>query len=204
VPVEKATGGAVALTGHRNYVDRAAMYRALDKIKAEKYYLGGARGFDTDALEYLAKTQPATIRTVVVPNRLIDQPTSAQEATRIYASEVIEMKNTGPGRYQVRNRYMVDHADRLEAFYDGRQTGGTVNTMNYAESKGVPVDINPLIEFDKNVIMEKSEGDFLEWLRDCERAAVSKMSVKSLVTVYLQKIPRERWKEILEQLHRLK
>ena len=37
------------------------------------------------------------------------------------------------GCYMKRNRYMVDHSSRVIAVYDGRTTGGTATTLQYAE-----------------------------------------------------------------------
>ena len=42
--------------------------------------------------------------------------------------------------YHVRNRYMVDESD-LVIVYDGRDTGGIVYTMNYAQDKGKTVQV---------------------------------------------------------------
>jgi len=36
---------------------------------------------------------------------------------------------------------MVDHADLVVAIYDGRTSGGTHYTMNYARKKGIPIHI---------------------------------------------------------------
>ena len=40
--------------------------------------------------------------------------------------------------FQIRNRWMVDHSMRVIAVYNG-SPGGTRNTINYAESKNIPV-----------------------------------------------------------------
>ena len=45
------------------------------------------------------------------------------------------------GCYFVRNRYMVDESSRVIAVYDGRDSGGTVFTMQYAHKKGKAVQI---------------------------------------------------------------
>ena len=45
------------------------------------------------------------------------------------------------GCYFVRNRYMVDESSRVIAVYDGRDSGGTVYTMQYARSKGKTVQV---------------------------------------------------------------
>lgn len=43
-----------------------------------------------------------------------------------------------------RNRYMVDHASRIIALYDGIPKGGTAQTLAYALRKGLKTDIIPL------------------------------------------------------------
>lgn len=40
--------------------------------------------------------------------------------------------------YQKRNEWMVDHASLIIALFSG-ENGGTLNTVKYAEKKGVPV-----------------------------------------------------------------
>ncbi len=40
--------------------------------------------------------------------------------------------------YQIRNEWMVDHSARVIAYYNGA-SGGTRNTIRYAEKKGVAV-----------------------------------------------------------------
>ena len=45
------------------------------------------------------------------------------------------------GCYHARNRYMVDHAEKVIAVYDGSQEGGTHMTITYARRKGVPVEL---------------------------------------------------------------
>lgn len=37
-----------------------------------------------------------------------------------------------PSVYSHRNRYMVEHSDRVIAVYDGREKGGTVRTIRFA------------------------------------------------------------------------
>ena len=134
----------IAISGHRVYPDRSALYSGLDRLHARRYYLGGARGVDTDALNYLADTQPGSIRHVVVPNRVIDQPAAAQAAIKKNATVITELKNTGRNRFQLRNRFMVDRSQRLSAFYDGRKSGGTYNTIKYARMRGKPVTLHSL------------------------------------------------------------
>lgn len=41
-----------------------------------------------------------------------------------------------PSCYMERNRYMVDHSQRVIAVYDGRKYGGTFSTIRYASAIG--------------------------------------------------------------------
>lgn len=204
MPEEIIKADIIGITGNRDYPDRAGLFRGLDKLQARQYYFGGARGADSDALEYIAKTQPVSSRTVVVPNTLAAQPVSTQGTTSRYATEVIELKNTGTDRYQIRNRYIVDHSNRVAAFTDGRKSGGTYNTIQYAESKGVPVDIQPLISMDKNVILAKGNDDFLFWMEQAEKAKVPQMAIKGIVVEYVKGMEPGRRAVILKAFHRLR
>ena len=52
--------------------------------------------------------------------------------------ETVVQDRYGPGCMQRRNRYMVDHAARLIAVFDG-QEGGTRRTVEYALRSGLEV-----------------------------------------------------------------
>lgn len=171
----------ITITGHRDYPDRAALYRGLDRYQARHYYFGGARGVDSDALEYLARTQPRSIRTVVVPNRLIDQPLSSQAITRRYATEIIELRNTGPDRYMIRNNYMVDRSTRVRAFYDFRGYGGTKNTMDYALKEGKPLSVQPLREFSFKEFTSMKKEEFQDWVLRMKELKVDLPSIKKII-----------------------
>jgi hypothetical protein len=194
----------VAFTGNRDYTDRAALYKGIDQVKAERWYFGGARGADNDALEYLSRTQPGTERVVVTPNRLIDQPFSVQETIRTRSTQIVELKNTGPDRFQVRNKYMVDQADKVVAFNDGRTTGGTANTIRYAESVGKPVEMIRWQDVDMNDIMAKNEDDLLDWIELCREQNVQKLAIKRTVIQAMKQFAKETWPKILDALHQLR
>jgi len=181
-------GDVVAITGHRDYPDRAALYTGLDDLGARQYYLGGARGVDRDALEYLAKTQPGSIRTVVVPNTVSSQPLSAQAAIERYATNVIELKNTGPDRFMIRNKYMVDHSSRVKAFYDFRGSGGTYNTIEYAKLTGKQFSIQPMIDYDYERYTNMSKGEFVTWTKNMKENNVNLSSIKGLLLHMIIKV----------------
>ena len=146
---------------------------------------GGARGVDTDALEYISMTQPNSVRTVVVPNRLIDQPASARVIIEQHATRVIELGNSGYDRYQIRNQYMVDNSDHVKAFYDFRGRGGTYNTIQYAEKTGKSYSVQPLYDSDLNNCYKMSPEEFQEFVKTAHDFDVPLSSIKGLILDYL-------------------
>jgi len=177
---------AIAITGHRIYPDRSQLYRGLDQLHAKQYYFGGARGVDSDALEYLGRTQPGSMRTVVVPNRLSDQPRLTIGITKRYSTRIIELKNTGTDRYFIRNRYLVDNTDHVRAFYDHRKTGGTYQTINYAHAQGKPVTITSLVETDLSVYRGYSEPAFRSWMNKQRSNGMPLHSIKGIISGYFK------------------
>lgn len=45
------------------------------------------------------------------------------------------------GCYRLRNQYMVDHSSQIIAVYDGRPSGGTHQTLEYAHSRGLALEV---------------------------------------------------------------
>lgn len=171
----------IAITGHREYGDPAALYNGLDGLKAKQYFFGGARGVDCDALEYIARTQPGAIRTVVVPNTVSAQPLSSQRIITRYATEIIELKNTGPDRYMIRNQYMVDHSTNVKAFYDFRGSGGTYNTIEYSRQTGKPFSVHPMMNYDIQYYQDMSQAELSSWIKQMNYHNVKFNSFKSIL-----------------------
>lgn len=182
------TSDIIAISGHRDFPDPGSLYRGLDNLRAREYIFGGARGTDTQALEYLSRTQPASVRTVVVPNTLGDQPASTIPVTQHNASRVIELHNTGSDRFFIRNRYMVDHSTHLRAFYDGRGRGGTFQSMNYAKSIGRSYDVWPLNSYDLNEVLSMSKGNFNNFFLKMRANRINLSSVKGIFIRYIKDI----------------
>lgn len=178
----------IAITGHRDYPDRAALYGGLDDMKADHYYFGGARGIDSDALEYISRTQPGSERTVVVPNRVIDQSFEAQRIIKQHATNVIELRNTGPDRYMIRNEYMVDKSTEVRAFYDFRGKGGTHNTIEYARLKGKPFTVEPMVDYDYQKYMDMPRPEFDTWFKTMKHYNVRLRSIKGILFGRLKRI----------------
>lgn len=101
----------IAFTGHR---DKTVSEKDLDSI-AEKYPFavwihGGAAGFDSQISSY------ATLHNI--PQITIKPDYSKGRAAPL-----------------IRNREIIDRCDILFACYDGRKTGGTLYTIEYAKKK---------------------------------------------------------------------
>lgn len=143
---------SVAITGTRSIGDAPVdeVAEAFDAYlrpfsdSATHFYVGGASGVDTAALQWLAKNSEAAL-TVVVPCRIVDQPVGSTEVIdRLRAEErladVIEMGATllGKAAYHARNRWMVDHSGLVIGFPRGDESvgGGTWYTLNYAAEHG--------------------------------------------------------------------
>lgn len=193
----------IAITGHRDYGDPAALFRGLDQLRAREYVFGGARGTDTDALNYLAKTQPGVRRTVVVPDRVQHQPAAARRSIGLHADQVIEMRNKGANRYQLRNEYMVRRSTHVRAFYDGRGRGGTYNTIEYARRTGKPLSITDINTRDINEIIERSPEEFKDHLRKLRKHGVRQRAGKNIALIFIDGLDPGVSGEIMALFHEL-
>lgn len=195
MPTEDYFSGITAFTGHREYGDPALLYSRLDRLNSRSYMFGGARGIDTDALTYISQTKPGSERIVVVPNTVQAQPREARFAINNYATKVIELKNTGTDRYFIRNRYMVNNSNRIEAFYDMRKSGGTFQTINYANSKGKPVNVNYLIGTDFQQVLDLPKDKFMETMESLKQQNVNAYQLKGITIQYFRgkglEVPRD-------------
>jgi len=200
MPVGLKVSDVIAISGHRDYPDRAAFFRGLDNLRAREYIFGGARGADSDALQYLARTQPKSIRTVIVPNRAIDQPLIARVRTSQHATRVIELRNTGAARFQIRNRAMVDRSTHLRAFYDFRGSGGTLNTINYARTSGKSFDTWNLRRYNEAEFMKQTPKEFNAWFQKMRGFKVHLRAVKGLVIRYIKETLKTTVPGFLESL----
>ncbi len=141
-------------TGHRMIAarDKDALLRDLRttlEILAssgmQEFICGGALGFDTMAATEVLRLKeklPNITLFLALPCR--DQSarwTSAQKKTYdaiLEKADKVEylFDRYVPGCMQMRNRFMVDHADVCVAYYN-EKPGGTAQTVQYAKEKGV-------------------------------------------------------------------
>lgn len=102
---------------------------------------GGAIGVDTIALQAVGLVEGLS-RVVYVPFTVGDQPRAARRAIDLWATTVVELELRRQKRsYLKRNLAMLDGADRLLAFSDGRTTGGTAFTVDQAKRRGHDVGL---------------------------------------------------------------
>ncbi len=125
-------------------VDRAiaeALERDLDEMR-----FGGARGTDTVALRAAfawrqVRGSAKPLLRVYVPGRLIEQPAEARAVADRCADAVVGLglPLQHASSYLDRNEAMLEGADTLLAFTDGRMQGGTAWTLQRAAERGMEV-----------------------------------------------------------------
>ena len=81
------------------------------------------------------QTNPALELIAVIPYRKrldsLNKKTRTRELLEACADVVVIQEKYLPSVYSYRNRYMVEHSDRVIAVYDGRETGGTAKTIRF-------------------------------------------------------------------------
>ena len=148
-----AKGGFVcAVTGHRvlssdfSKEELRAALRALAAAGVRTFLCGMALGFDLlCAEEVLLLREELPVRLVAcIPcaDQAARYPKSARERyerilDRCDERAVLHERYCDGCMFE-RNRYMVDRADLLLAYFTGRR-GGTKYTVGYAEKRGIPV-----------------------------------------------------------------
>lgn len=148
------------VTGHRdipqkeiNHV-RAALRREIDRAVADGYtcfmsgFAEGADQYFVEIVMELQKDNPTLKLIAVLPYRKrldsLKSKARTYEMLEVCADVVVMQEEYQPRVYSHRNRYMVEHSDRVIAVYDGREKGGTVRTIRFAhqmrkELREIPV-----------------------------------------------------------------
>lgn len=108
------------------------------------FICGGAQGTDTFAAEAVLcvqKERPEIILEIAVPFLGQERTWTPRQQARYHAildkaQRITYMSDTpAVEHFFKRNRYIVDHADRIIAVFDGKR-GGTSQTVRYAEKQG--------------------------------------------------------------------
>ncbi|MEO6083480.1 MAG: hypothetical protein ABIQ18_10290 [Umezawaea sp.] len=142
---------AVAHLSTEELVEFFVAYVLPFAVAEAEFYVGGAIGVDTAALEWLAEETKAAV-TVVVPRTVRDQPDVASraivkwhEAGRLKDLVELDIDEVGIDGYLARNRWMVDRSDLVIGFpRSGDQGSGTGYTLGYAASQGKALLVAPI------------------------------------------------------------
>lgn len=148
---DRADWNIISVTGHRDICtsvikvinDEIAKIVRDDSVDA--IYFGGASGSDTEALKSAIDMRigKKPVLVVVVPDSVESQPIETRKWTRL-ADEVIELGNKITSSnsfksYLIRDKYLVDMATSLIAFWNGSYSSGTGKTVKMAEKIGIPI-----------------------------------------------------------------
>lgn len=155
-------GKTCCVTGHRDIPAeemapvKEALRREIKKAVNDGFtvFLSGfADGVDQYFAEMILELQnknPDLKLIAVLPYQKRKDSLCQKEHTNTLldacAEVIIIQEEYRPNVYSKRNRYMVEHADRVIAVYDGREKGGTVKTIRYAhqfrkELREIPVGL---------------------------------------------------------------
>lgn len=144
----------VAGTGHRLHrfgnMMPATVFSAalnyLEQTKPDKVISGMALGFDM----YLAEAAILRGIPLIAAVPWVGHGTTWLELDRKIYLDLLEkaeeiaitsdIEHYSVSVFSIRNRWMVDRADRLVSFWDGEPDGGTYDAITYATKLGKPID----------------------------------------------------------------
>ena len=156
-------GKTCCITGHRDVPDQEinSIKKALNQEikKAVKdgftvFLSGFADGVDQYFAEIVLELQKENgdLKLIaVLPYRGRVKGLNRREQTSALLNACTEMvviqEEYQPNVYTQRNRYLVEHSDRVIAVYDGRENGGMVKTIRFVhrlqkELREIPVGLN--------------------------------------------------------------
>jgi uncharacterized phage-like protein YoqJ len=130
---------------------RASIAEVLQAEQPDEVISGMALGFDMWLAEIAIEQGIPLIAAMPFIEQASAWPIESQrqhEALLAKAKKVISIVDRPAGyaawKMHRRNEWMVDHCDVLLACYDGSQSGGTFNCLQYAQRKGVRIiEIDP-------------------------------------------------------------
>lgn len=139
----------LAFTGHRHlrYQEVLSILQSLhSKYPGATWITGGAIGLDSHAAKFAMLHGIPLWLIIPFPPAImsakwsVSQKAFLQDSIKYAAKFSVLSPVFAMRTYQDRNIRMVDLSDRLAAFFDGSR-GGTANCVNYAKTKGHPIDM---------------------------------------------------------------
>ena len=141
----------VTQTSTKRHLDKFVEIVVTQENSVRNFIVGGALGVDTWALESILKCKEKhpeieDIQVLLaIPHP--QMPNKWSPAQRAHYFELIQQEDAihfmrdhyGPSNYFLRNEYMVDHASRVIAVWNGQRHGGTYHCIQYAKFRNVPV-----------------------------------------------------------------
>ena len=155
-------GKTCCITGHRDInIDETAHVKDALRREIEKavndgftvFLSGFADGVEQHFAYIVLELQnenPDLKLIAVLPYRKRVESLRQKEHTNALldacAEVVVIREEYHPNVYSQRNRYMVEHSDRVIAVYDGREKGGTVKAIRFAhqfrkELREIPIGL---------------------------------------------------------------
>jgi len=130
---------------------RAQIRAALEDLRPEKGISGMAVGVDQDFAEACIALGIPFIAAVPFRGQELRWPYEAQKryhALLKSAAQIVCVSEPGYAvwKMQTRNQYLVDNCDLLLAVFDGA-SGGTANTVQYAQRVGKPIRLIDLKDY---------------------------------------------------------
>ena len=133
---------------------KAALRKEIERAIADGFtcfmsgFADGVDQYFAEIVLEMRRLNPALELVAVIPyQKRLD---NLQKKKRTYkmletcADIIVIREEYQPSVYSHRNRYMVEHSDRVIAVYDGREKGGTVGTIRFThvlkkELREIPV-----------------------------------------------------------------
>ncbi len=120
-----------------------ALVHLIEEEGVTRFITGGALGIDLDVAEIilqLQKKHPTVSHLLVIPYQNQGGRYALNDKIRYNdiakkSSSIVLAEHYTRWCMQQRNEYMVDEAQIVAAFVSGEKTGGTYNTIRYAQRK---------------------------------------------------------------------
>ena len=139
---------------HQNYIQKLyAKVGELIQTGYTHFISGGALGADSDFAEAVLlykESNPNLILEIAIPCETQSKGWSQQNQARYNAilqkADILHVLSPTytPWCMHARNRYMVDKASAVLAVFNGKESGGTFETLKYAQKKGKITIILPV------------------------------------------------------------